>query len=103
MRRLMRRRRLTSTEMEAPIRVLMITTGWPDLQAELQEIPTTHFVKRQADFLRAAGVEVDVLAFRGRRSVGNYLRAWLRAPAASLRFRNACPSSSPVAASISTG
>ncbi len=83
----MRRRRLTSTDMEAPIRVLMITTGWPELQAELQEIPTTHFIKRQADFLRAAGVEVDVFAFRGRRSVGNYLRAWLQARAALTRRR----------------
>ncbi len=57
---------------EAPIRVLMTTTGWP----QPGKPQTTHFIKRQADFLRAHGVEVDVFFFRGFRSVGNYARAW---------------------------
>ena len=61
--------------MEAPIRVLMITTGWPQPG---QQIQTTHFIKRQAEFLRAAGVVVDVFHFRGRGSLWNYARAWAR-------------------------
>jgi teichuronic acid biosynthesis glycosyltransferase TuaC len=59
--------------MEAPIRVLMITSAWPTPG----QPQTTHFIKRQAEFLRAAGVEVDVFRFRGRRNAWSYLRAWL--------------------------
>src|SRR5207244_4091991 len=39
----------------APIRVLMITSGYP----QPGQPHTQQFVKRQAEFLRAAGVEVD--------------------------------------------
>jgi teichuronic acid biosynthesis glycosyltransferase TuaC len=60
--------------MEAPIRVLMITTGWP----QPGQPQTTHFIKRQAEFLRAAGVHVDVFRFRGRRNVMSYVRAWFK-------------------------
>jgi glycosyltransferase involved in cell wall biosynthesis len=60
--------------MERPLRVLMVTSGWP-MPGQPQ---TTHFIKRQAEFLRAAGVEVDVFHFRGRGSPLNYLRAWIR-------------------------
>jgi len=35
------------------------------------------FVKRQADFVQAAGVDVDVFHFRGRKNPLNYARAWL--------------------------
>src|SRR5439155_906632 len=35
-----------------PVRVLMITSGWP----QPGQPQTTHFIKRQAEFLRAAGV-----------------------------------------------
>ena len=59
---------------EAPIRVLMITSGWP----QPGQPQTTHFVKRQAEFLRKAGVEVDVFFFRGARRLWNYVRAWLQ-------------------------
>jgi teichuronic acid biosynthesis glycosyltransferase TuaC len=62
-------------ESTAPIRVLMLTSAWP----RPGQPQTTHFVKRQAEFLRAAGVDVDVLPFRGRRRVGNYVRAWREA------------------------
>ena len=58
-----------------PIRVLMITCAWP----QPGQPRTTHFIKRQADFLTAAGVEVTVLHFRGQRRPWNYLGAWLRA------------------------
>lgn len=59
--------------MEAPIRVLMITAGWP----QPGQPQTTHFVKRQAEFLRRAGVVVDVFHFRGAKNPWNYAKAWL--------------------------
>jgi teichuronic acid biosynthesis glycosyltransferase TuaC len=58
-----------------PVRVLMITSGWP----QPGQPQTTHFIKRQAEFLRAAGVHVDVFHFRGERRPWNYALAWLRA------------------------
>jgi teichuronic acid biosynthesis glycosyltransferase TuaC len=58
--------------MDSPLRVLMITAGWP----QPGQPQTTHFVKRQAEFLRKAGVEVDVFSFRGAKSPVNYARAW---------------------------
>jgi teichuronic acid biosynthesis glycosyltransferase TuaC len=53
----------------------MITTSWPTPGRPR----STHFIKRQADFLQAAGVEVDVFQFEARKSIANYLRAWWRA------------------------
>lgn len=58
--------------MDRPIRVLMITAGWP----QPGQPQTTHFVKRQAEFLQRAGVQVDVFQFRGARNPLNYARAW---------------------------
>ena len=58
-----------------PIRVLMITSAWPTPGAPR----TTHFIKRQADFLRSAGVDVDVFQFRGDQRPDRYLAAWVRA------------------------
>jgi glycosyltransferase involved in cell wall biosynthesis len=55
------------------IRVLMITTNWPSPGRP----STSHFIKRQADFLGAAGVEVDVLHFKGEKNPLSYARAWL--------------------------
>lgn len=60
--------------MEAPIRVLMITAGWP----QPGQPQTTHFVKRQAEFLQRAGVMVDVFHFRGAKNPWNYASAWLK-------------------------
>jgi teichuronic acid biosynthesis glycosyltransferase TuaC len=57
------------------MRVLMITCEWP----EPGKVHTPHFIKRQAEFLRAAGVDVDVFAFDGARRAGNYVRAWRQA------------------------
>lgn len=52
----------------------MVTAGWPTPgQAQ-----TTHFIKRQAEFLQAAGVEVDVFHFRGGQKLRNYVTAWAR-------------------------
>jgi glycosyltransferase involved in cell wall biosynthesis len=55
-----------------PMRVLMVTTEWP-------RVPwgTAQFVARQAAFLRAAGIEVEVFQFYGHRNPLNYARAWL--------------------------
>src|SRR6266567_3548389 len=58
-----------------PIRVLMITSAWPTPG----QPRTTHFIKRQADFLRAAGVAVDVFQFRGDQRPDRYVAAWVRA------------------------
>jgi teichuronic acid biosynthesis glycosyltransferase TuaC len=56
------------------IRVLMVTTDWPRKSWG----GTTTFLSRQAEFLCAAGVDVDVFAFEGARRPGNYARAWLQ-------------------------
>lgn len=61
--------------MDTPIRVLMITGGWP----QPGQPQTTHFVKRQAEFLQKAGVLVDVFQFRGAKRAWNYARAWMKA------------------------
>jgi glycosyltransferase involved in cell wall biosynthesis len=55
------------------IRVFMITCEWPS--AELpHNVP---FVVRQVEFLRRAGVEIDLFAFRGAKNPFNYARAWI--------------------------
>lgn len=54
-----------------PIRVLMVTSEWPQNGGH-----TSHFIARQAHFLQAAGVEVDVFAFRGGKNPWRYLAAW---------------------------
>ncbi|MGH7547197.1 MAG: glycosyltransferase [Gemmatimonadales bacterium] len=60
---------------EAPVRVLMITSGWP----QPGKPQTTHFVKRQAEFLQRAGVDVEVFHFRGAKKLMNYVAGWIRA------------------------
>lgn len=60
------------SEPDRPLRVLMITSAWP----QPGRPQTTHFVKRQAEFLQGAGVDVDVFAFQGQRRVINYARYW---------------------------
>ncbi len=60
--------------MTAPIRVLMITSDWPD---RASWGGTATFISRQVDFLRAAGVSVDVFRFRGGGNPVRYASAWL--------------------------
>lgn len=60
--------------MSRPLRVLMVTSDWPTPGRPR----TTYFIKRQAEFLQAAGVQLDVFHFRGRRNPWNYLAAWWR-------------------------
>jgi len=60
---------------------------FPTLVGGLREIvgpqpgqpQTTHFIKRQAEYLRRAGVDVEVLHFRGQRRPWKYALAWFRA------------------------
>ena len=59
--------------MVADLKVLMVTTNWPAPGGPR----TSHFIKRQAEFLRAAGVDVDVFHFRALKNPVSYLKAWL--------------------------
>lgn len=59
--------------MTAPIRVLMITSDWPD---NASWGGTATFIQRQVDFLRAAGIYVDVFRFRGGGRLLRYASAW---------------------------
>jgi glycosyltransferase involved in cell wall biosynthesis len=52
----------------------MVTSEWP----ETGVARTTNFIKRQVDFLRAAGVRVDVFFFHGARNLLKYGAAWAR-------------------------
>ena len=60
--------------MDGSLRVLMVTCDWPTPGRPR----TTHFIKRQAEFVAAAGVEVDVFPFQGEKRLWNYLVAWWR-------------------------
>ena len=56
-----------------PLRILMVTCEWPRQSWG----GTAHFIVRQAEFLRAAGVEVDVFEFISGKMPHRYARAWL--------------------------
>jgi glycosyltransferase involved in cell wall biosynthesis len=60
--------------MDTPSRVLTITSEWPT-PAQPDAVP---FIVRQVEFVRRAGIEVDVFAFHGGRKPSNYFRAWRR-------------------------
>jgi len=53
------------------LRVLMVTSDWPTGPAG-----TAQFIERQARFLQAASVQVDVYAFRGYQNPIRYVFAW---------------------------
>ena len=59
--------------MSSPLKVLMVTTNWPAPGGPR----TSHFIKRQADFLQAAGVDVEVFHFQAQKNVVRYVKAWL--------------------------
>ena len=56
-----------------PIRVLMVTADWPD---RASWGGTATFIPRQVEFLRAAGVLVDVFSFWGKKQLSKYGAAW---------------------------
>lgn len=58
--------------MAEPVRVLMITSEWPT-PARPHDVP---FIVRQVNFLRKAGVDLDLFPFRGGKNPLNYARAW---------------------------
>jgi teichuronic acid biosynthesis glycosyltransferase TuaC len=60
--------------MTRPLRVLMVTSEWPTAERPFD----VSYLVRQVDFLRRAGVEIEVFPFRGARKPMNYLRAWTR-------------------------
>ena len=59
------------------MKILMITIGGP----VAGQPRTTSFLKRQADFLQAAGAEIEVFNFDGRQDVRRYGRAWMQVQA----------------------
>jgi glycosyltransferase involved in cell wall biosynthesis len=59
----------------------MVTSEWPS-----DGRGTAHFIARQAQFLREAGVDVDVIPFRGSGRLVNYTKAWIRVRAQLRRF-----------------
>jgi teichuronic acid biosynthesis glycosyltransferase TuaC len=59
---------------DGTLHVLMITTAWPTPG----QPRTTYFIRRQAEFLQAAGVDVDVFHFHAAKRPWNYLLGWLR-------------------------
>ena len=56
------------------MRILMITSEWPTPERP-NAVP---FLVRQVDFLRRAGVQVDVFHFYGGKNFFRYMRAWMR-------------------------
>jgi len=56
------------------IRVLMLSNAWPTAEYP-HAVP---FLVQQVNFLRQAGVEVDVFSYRGAQKPMNYVRAWRR-------------------------
>jgi glycosyltransferase involved in cell wall biosynthesis len=60
--------------MDVPIRVLMVTSEWPTESSPFA-VP---FLVQQVEFLRRAGVDVDVFFFRGAKNPVNYMKAWCR-------------------------
>jgi len=67
-----------------PIRVLMLTCAWPPPDRPGY---TTTFIRRQVEFLQAAGVDVDVFHFTSEMRPANYLRAWIGARRRTTRDR----------------
>src|SRR5439155_16098907 len=63
---------LEATSQPRPLKVFMITSEWPTMEHP----EWSPFLVRQVEFLRGAGVQVDVYAFRGAKNPWSYLRAW---------------------------
>ncbi len=53
--------------------VLIITTEWPDITKKIY----TPFLVQQINYLRKAGVKINVFHFRGNGNPINYVKAWL--------------------------
>src|ERR1051326_4365927 len=55
------------------LRVLMISSEWPSAEHPRSGV----FIEQQVRFLRNAGVDVEVVAFRGAKDPRRYVRAWI--------------------------
>jgi glycosyltransferase involved in cell wall biosynthesis len=62
---------MMAREQNDRLRVLMLTSDWP-----AHPWGTAQFIVRQAQFLGAANVDVDVFSFRGYKNPLRYLQAW---------------------------
>lgn len=60
--------------MKENIKVLMITSEFPTAKRPMG-VP---FIRRQVEFLRREGVDVDVFHFKGNKNLFNYISAWWR-------------------------
>jgi glycosyltransferase involved in cell wall biosynthesis len=60
--------------MDRAIRVLMITCSYPTPESP-RRVP---FIARQVEYLRRAGVDLDLFHFKGSQNLFNYLKAWRR-------------------------
>src|SRR5918998_5059661 len=58
--------------MTADLRVLMVTSDWLWNSWGGPAV----FIARQAEYLRRAGVDVELFPFKGERRISNYLAAW---------------------------
>jgi teichuronic acid biosynthesis glycosyltransferase TuaC len=63
---------LSATGSDGRLQVLMLTSEWPTVPWG-----TAQFIVRQARYLEAASVDVDVFVFTGRKNPLRYFRAWL--------------------------
>jgi glycosyltransferase involved in cell wall biosynthesis len=63
---------VTRRDSERPLHVLVISSGWPTPE-EPHQVP---FIVQQVECLRAAGAQVDVFPFYGRKNPLRYLAAW---------------------------
>lgn len=54
---------------EQRLRLLLISSAWP---------PPGGKIRQRAETLHAVGLSVEVFAFRGSRSLFNYIAAWMR-------------------------
>lgn len=68
---------------DRPLRVLMVTPEWPTPGMPQRG----SFIVRQANYLRAAGVDLQVIGFEGKRSSVRWAGAWLKTRLALRRYR----------------
>lgn len=62
---------MNSSQAEDRMRVLMITSEYPDKERP-NAVP---FIVRQVEYLRRRGIDIELFAFKGRKKLTNYVRA----------------------------
>jgi glycosyltransferase involved in cell wall biosynthesis len=56
------------------MKILLISSEWPSPEFPFSGV----FVAQQVEFLRKAGIQVNVFHFRGKKHASNYVKAWFR-------------------------